>query len=220
MLAPFGDGRNGTTPPRDGGRRNPWRGERARGRRSGALSRLPLVVAHFRAQLFDLLLELADLLTKVGLRGAVVPRLVAIHPRPLSWFRESERPGLGRVRAAQVGLDLAPVAAAEQREVDGAVLRGQRLHELVRRIDVVAADLEDHVAGADAGLLRGRVLEHLRDEHAVFAFDAERLPEIVVQLLDAHAQPAARHAGGEHHRATRARPAAHAGHAPQFLQAL
>src|SRR6185295_15814034 len=63
--------------------------------------------------------------------------------------------------------------------------------ELVRLLDRLAVEAEDHVAGLEARLLRGAAGLDLRDERAARAVEAERLGERLAHLLHADAQPAA-----------------------------
>ncbi len=89
-----------------------------------------------------------------------------------------------------VGLFL---ALADDDDVDFLADRriGDDARQVVHFLDVVAVELDDHVARLDAGGLGRTLVVDAGDERAVRRLDAQALGDVVGDLLDAHAEPAA-----------------------------
>ena len=116
---------------------------------------------------------------------------------------------LGRLRAVLVGigggglfavlepadLDLVGffLALADDDDVDLLADRriGDDARQVVHFLDVVAVELDDHVARLDAGGLRRPLVVDAGDQRAVRRLDVEAFGDVVGDLLDAHAEPAA-----------------------------
>src|ERR1035441_603910 len=58
--------------------------------------------------------------------------------------------------------------------------RAQRPGDLLRGGNRVIAQLDNHVAGLDTGLLGGRILDHRLNQHAIL--DAEELRELLLRI--------------------------------------
>ena len=71
-------------------------------------------------------------------------------------------------------------AVAQTLEVDRAARpqRGHLIAEHVVGLEFLAVDLQDHVVALEPGLVGGRVLLHLSDDHAARLFQAQRLRQI------------------------------------------
>ena len=85
------------------------------------------------------------------------------------------------------------LALAHDDHVDG--LADRRLAHDARQIlallHVDAVELQDHVAGLDAGRLGRALVVDAGDQRAARRAEAEALGDVVVDVLDAHAEPAA-----------------------------
>ena len=87
------------------------------------------------------------------------------------------------------------LALADDHHLD--VLADRRVGDDARQIahllDVAAVELDDHVARLDAGGLGRALVVDAGDQRAARRLDAEAFGDLVVDLLDAHAEPAAPH---------------------------
>ena len=63
--------------------------------------------------------------------------------------------------------------------------------QIVHLLDVMAVEFHDHVAGLDAGGLGRALVVDARHQRAARRLDAEAVGDVVGDLLDAHAEPAA-----------------------------
>src|SRR5262249_1899681 len=68
---------------------------------------------------------------------------------------------------------------------------GDDTRQVAHILDVLAVELHHHVAGQDAGGFRRPLFIDAGDERAARRLDAEALGDVVGDLLDAHAEPAA-----------------------------
>ena len=68
---------------------------------------------------------------------------------------------------------------------------GDDARQVAHLLDVLAVELDDHVAGLDAGGLGRALVVDAGDQRAVRRLDAEAFGDLVGHLLDAHAEPAA-----------------------------
>src|SRR5215467_6057196 len=92
-------------------------------------------------------------------------------------------------------LDRLGLFAALANDLNLYVLPDRRVGDDARQIahflDVLAVELDDHIARLDAAGLRRPLLVDASHERAVGRLDAEALGDLVGHLLDAHAKPAA-----------------------------
>ena len=68
---------------------------------------------------------------------------------------------------------------------------GDDARQVAHLLDVLAVERDDHVAGLDAGGLGRALVVDAGDQRAARRLDAEAFGDIVGDLLDAHAEPAA-----------------------------
>ena len=68
---------------------------------------------------------------------------------------------------------------------------GDDARQVAHLLDVLAVELDDHVAGLDAGGLGRALVVDAGDQRAARRLEAEALGDLVGDLLDAHAEPAA-----------------------------
>src|SRR5581483_2371239 len=90
-------------------------------------------------------------------------------------------------------LDRLFLAVAQHHRLDRLVHArvGDDLREIAHFLDVMTVEFHHHVAGLQPGLGGGAVLGDARDQRAARLADAEAFGDRVVDLLDAHADPAA-----------------------------
>ena len=68
---------------------------------------------------------------------------------------------------------------------------GDDARQVAQLLDVLAVELDDDVAGLDAGGLRRALVVDAGDQRAARRLDVEAFGDVVGDLLDAHAEPAA-----------------------------
>ena len=68
---------------------------------------------------------------------------------------------------------------------------GDDARQVAHLLDVLAVELDDHVARLDAGGLGRALVVDAGDQRAARRLDAEAFGDLVGDLLDAHAEPAA-----------------------------
>ena len=85
------------------------------------------------------------------------------------------------------------LALADDPDVDGLANRGlaDDARQVLRFLHLDAVELDDHVARLDAGRLGRALLVDAGDQRAARRAEAEALGDGVVDVLDAHAEPAA-----------------------------
>ena len=69
--------------------------------------------------------------------------------------------------------------------------RGDELGQIARFLDVLAVELDDHVARHQAGGLGRAAIVDAGDQRAARGAEAEAFGDRIVDILDAHAEPAA-----------------------------
>src|SRR5712672_2894746 len=89
-----------------------------------------------------------------------------------------------------LGLFLA-LAVDEHRHVLADRRVGNDARQIADVLDVLAVELDDHVAGLDAGRLVWALLVDASDQRTARRLDAEAFRDFVGHLLDAYAEPAA-----------------------------
>src|SRR5205823_4647022 len=94
--------------------------------------------------------------------------------------------------------DLEPLGGAIAHDGDRDALTGGDVGDAPLQLgdlaDLAAVELDDHVAGAQAGHLGGPALHHVGDEDALALAHAEARGQLVGDVLDGDAEPAAHHA--------------------------
>src|SRR5882757_7541359 len=100
---------------------------------------------------------------------------------------------VGILEAAEHDLLGLLLALADDDDVDLLADRrvGDDAGEILRVLDVLAVELDDDVAGLDAGGLGRALVVDARDQRATRRLDVEALGDLVGDALDAYAEPAA-----------------------------
>src|ERR1700687_2573573 len=126
--------------------------------------------------------------------GRVLAELLDRHPEALAPRSGRDHRLLTRLLSDR-DRELGVLAVAQYRERDGATRRegGQAALGVGHLLDRNATQLDDDVTRLHAGRFGRAVLQHVRHQHAALAEGPEAGGEVVRQILDGDAEPAAHH---------------------------